>query len=578
MNDSIPARRARRYLSLALWVAVLMAPSLPVAVGLLAGGAALRFAPTLWRAALRRHGRGGVSRLRQPGGVSRLRQCGDGRDEVQTTVLGKDPARRPVTLSDAQLAAHALILGASGAGKSTTMLTIVSAQIRAGRPVVAIDMKGSPAFAAELRRVAEGCGRGLSVWTPDGSGHWNPLQHGNATSLKDKLIRTERFSEPHYQRAAERYVQTALQVLQAAHPSRPVELHEVVAVMEPRRLIPALRLVPEPLAERVHDYLGALTPDQVSAVRGLGTRLALLSESSAGPYLRTEEAGAPAAGEPGLRLTGRLGADLPGRAASAGVIDLRAGLEGGEVMLFSLNSSVYGSLAAQLGALAIQDLVSASGHRLGPSPSRESGPPSATVAIDEFSALGADNVLALLARGRESGVSVILATQEMSDLERAGRGFRDQVLGIVGVKIAHRQDVPTSAEMIAQMAGTERVWEQTENLRGPFAPRGGSRGTRRLAERYAVHPNEIKTLAPGAAVVLTKLPTAEVRRVRVTPPRREPSPPARAHVPRVRAVAPPRDAARRSASPGGDRPDAGGRRRSGARGRDRDQPAPGVTR
>ena len=38
------------------------------------------------------------------------------------------------------------------------------------------------------------------------------------TELKDKLIATERFTEPHYQRAAERYVQTVLQVLARAHP------------------------------------------------------------------------------------------------------------------------------------------------------------------------------------------------------------------------------------------------------------------------------------------------------------------------------------------------------------------------
>ena len=115
-----------------------------------------------------------------------------------------------MSLTDRQLAAHALIVGASGAGKSTTLLGILGAQIRRGRPVIAIDMKGSPAFAAELRaggrgRRAAACGS----WTPDGPGHWNPLAHGNATALKDKLIATERFTEPHYQRAAERYVQTA---------------------------------------------------------------------------------------------------------------------------------------------------------------------------------------------------------------------------------------------------------------------------------------------------------------------------------------------------------------------------------
>jgi hypothetical protein len=38
----------------------------------------------------------------------------------------------------------------------------------------------------------------------------------NPTELKDKLIATERFTEPHYQRAAERYVQTVLRVLAQA--------------------------------------------------------------------------------------------------------------------------------------------------------------------------------------------------------------------------------------------------------------------------------------------------------------------------------------------------------------------------
>jgi conjugal transfer pilus assembly protein TraD len=471
---------ARRWGGLALWLAVIVSPSVWVAAGLLAAGAGLLLAPALTRAAGRRAG-------------DRAAAAG----AADAVMLGTDPVGRPVALSDRQLAAHALIVGASGAGKSTTMLSILGAQIRRGRPVIAIDMKGSPAFAGQLRDAAAAAGRGLKVFTPDGPAHWNPLAHGNATALKDKLISTERFSEPHYQRAAERYVQTVLQVLHARDPGTPARLDQVVALMEPRRLASTLRGVPAPLAERVLDYLGGLTPDQVSAARGLGTRLALLSESCAGPYL------------------------LPGGPATQS-IDLRAGLEGGDVVLFSLNSSVYGKLAAQLGALVIQDLVSASGYRLSDTGVHAqamepagSGPAPATIAIDEFSALGDDHVLALLARARESGISVLTATQEMADLQRAAPGFRDQVLGIVGVKIAHRQDVPESAEMIAKMAGTRWVWEETRHVRGLLDAGQGPRASRRQVERFLVHPNEIKTLPIGHAVALTKLPSADVRRVRV---------------------------------------------------------------
>jgi hypothetical protein len=467
---------ARRYGSLALYIAVLGAPSVGVAAGLLAAGLTVMLAPALIRAAVAR------------AGARAARRQAD-----RSVVLGSDPRGRAVALSDHQLAAHALIVGASGAGKSTTMLGILAAQIHRDRPVIAIDMKGSPAFAAALERATAAAGRSLRVWSPDGPGHWNPLAHGNATALKDKLIATERFSEPHYQRAAERYVQTVIQVLHARGPGTPARLDEVVALMEPGRLATALRGVPGPLAERVEDYLGSLSGDQVSAARGLGTRLALLSESCAGPYLM-----------PG------------GRAETA--IDLRAGLDGGDVILFSLNASVYGKLAAQLGALAIQDLVSASGYRLaGAVAGAESSRLPATIAIDEFSALGDDHLLALLARARESGISVLTATQEMADLQRAAPGFRDQVLGIVGVKIAHRQDVPESAEMIAKMAGTQWVWDETRHVRGLLAAGGGARASRRQVERFLVDPNEIKTLPVGHVVALTKLPTADVRRVRVSP-------------------------------------------------------------
>lgn len=409
-------------------------------------------------------------------------------------LLGTEAGGGPVQLSDRQLSAHGLIVGASGAGKSTTLLRILAEQIRRGQPVVAIDMKGSPAFAAQVAAAAAAAGRSFRVWTPDGTEHWNPLAHGNATELKDKLISSERFTEPHYQRAAERYVQTVLQVLHDSHPGRATTLAEVVDLMDPRRLSAALRHVPGPSATRVQDYLASLTPDQLSAVRGLGTRLAVISESHTGPFLA-----------PGPERT----------------IDLRGALEGREVVLFSLNSSVYGRLSAQLGALAIQDLVAATGERLNRAALGAGRVPQAIVAIDEFSALGADNLLALLARGRESGVSVLLATQELADLDRAGHGFRDQVLGVTAVKVIHRQDVPASAQLVAQMAGTHTVWENSYQIgRGPLGGYSTSRGTRRQVERFVIHPNQIKTLPTGEAILITKTPAADVQVVRVSPPQK----------------------------------------------------------
>ncbi|HZU60493.1 MAG TPA: helicase HerA-like domain-containing protein, partial [Solirubrobacteraceae bacterium] len=402
-------------------------------------------------------------------------------------VLGSDRRGAKVWVSERELAAHGLVVGASGAGKTTTLLRILSELIARGRPVVAIDLKGSPQLARSVAAAAADAGRPFRLWTPDGPAQWNPLGHGNATELKDKLIATERFTEPHYQRAAERYVQAVLQVLHELD-GRPATLSKVVELMDPHRLRGALRNVPPPLRLRVQDYLAALTPDQLSAVRGLQTRLAILTESHTGGYL-----------EPG--------------AAGQGV-DLRSALAGEEVVLFSLNSATYGKLAAQLGTLAVQDLVCAAGHRL----AQGVAPIQGFVVIDEVSILGGDHVLALFARGREAGLGVLAATQELTDFERAAPGLRDQVLGNTAVKLAHRQEVPASAQMIAQLAGTERVWEETQQIGGSVLTGGPTgRGTRRQTEQFVVHPNVIKALGTGDAVLISKMRTQRAQTLRVYP-------------------------------------------------------------
>lgn len=433
MNGSSPGSRRRPYWLLPVFAAVMLSPPAWVTVALLAASMGVALGLSARRVARARVGSA---------------------DAVQDGVaLGIDASGRQVVLSDQQLSAHGLILGASGAGKSTTLLRILTDHIARQKPVIAIDLKGSPSFAGELEAAAMAAGRPFLLWSLDGPAHWNPLSHGNPTELKDRLIATERFSEPHYKRAAERYAQMALSVLAQAHPGRAPTLAEMLTAMDPGRMPRMLRDLPRPLAERVQDYLAELTPDQLSAVKGLRTRLGLIAESAAGPFLE------------------------PSRDRGA-QIDLRAALSGDPVVVFSLNSARYPGLAAQIGTMVIQDLVSASGERLA---AARGGPvPQALVGVDEFSALGADHLIQLVARGREPGLSVVLATQELADMDRAASGLRDQLLGNAAVKIIHRQDVPDSALTAAQLVGTQQVWEHTIQTGGGLLGRYDTRrGTRR---------------------------------------------------------------------------------------------------
>ena len=440
-----------------------------------------------------RFGRGAYRRYQEAEAATRptLAPAGVliGHDTTTTT-------NEEVVLTDEQLAAHGLIVGASGSGKTTSLLTILVGAIERGHAVVAIDLKGSPTFANTLHAAANTAGRPFHLWTPDGPGHWNPLAIGNPTELKDKLISTESWSEPHYQRAAERYLQTALQVIELREPDERPSLERVVTMLEPKRLAASLGHLPADRAKRVSEYLSGLSSDQRSAISGLTTRLAVISESHTGCYL---EPNGPA------------------------TIDLATAMNEKHVVVFSLNASAYGKLSAQLAALILQDLTLVAGHRLN-DPDREL----VFVAVDEFSALDHSNILGLFSRARDAKLSILLSTQELADLHITP-GLQDQILGSSSLTLAHRQNVPSSAETIAKLTGTQTTWEhtwQTDAPTGllsiltgkPGATKETGLGTKREVEQFRVHPNVIKELPTGHAILITRIPRTIARIIRINRP------------------------------------------------------------
>jgi hypothetical protein len=179
------------------------------------------------------------------------------------------------------------------------------------------------------------------------------------------------------------------------------------------------------------------------------------------------------------------------------VIDLRAAVESRAVVYFGLESDRLPLLTQMLGAAIVSDLVVVSAHF-------QENPIETVVLIDEFSAIGAGHVARLFARARGAGMSLLLATQELADLQAAGEGVREQVLGNLDALIAHRQNVPASAELVADIAGSRPGWVTTQGTeQGLLGHRVSGRGTRRREHERTVHPSDIMRLGVGQALVVT---------------------------------------------------------------------------
>jgi len=386
-------------------------------------------------------------------------------------VLGEDGRGMPVSIPVGyDSGSHTLLLGATGSGKTVTQAWIACRLIEAGHGAVVIDPKGDRMLREELHGAAARRGAAFMEWTPEGPLAYNPYASGSETEIADKALSGETFTEPHYLRQAQRYLGHAVRAMQAAGSGvTPVSL---MAALEPAQLEVLTRRLPEEQAEQVQRYLDSLTERQRRDLAGVRDRLSILAESDARAWL-----------DPG-----------EGR----GQLDIERAVRERAVVYFRLDADRRPLLTAMLAASIVSDLIGLVARL-------QAEPTPTVVVIDEFSALAAEHIARLFGRARSAGISLILGTQELADLKAGNEGaLKEQTLGNVATVIAHRQNVPESAELIAAMAGTTPRWittQQTERLMVGSAHSG--RGSRRRGYEFEIHPSRIKQLQTGEAVVIT---------------------------------------------------------------------------
>lgn len=384
--------------------------------------------------------------------------------------VGRDERGRSVRIPVGHTSGrHALVVGATGSGKTVTQAWIAGRLVHAGHGAVVIDPKGDRLLRDELEHAARKSRRAMRLWTPQGPAVYNPFAHGTDTELADKVLAGEIYTEPHYLRQAQRYLGHAVRGLRPT--GYPITVAMLVDAMDPDRLEVWARALPDDQAQRIHAYLDSLSGEQKRGLAGTRDRLAILAESDVAHFLWR---------------------DKPTRHN----IDLLAAVRRRDIVLFGLDADRRPLLAGMLAAAIVQDLLTIAAEL-------QHQPIPTLVLVDEFSAVAPGGVVRLFGRGRSAGLSLLLGTQELADLRPPDNpSLADQVLGNVSTLIAHRQVVPQSAETLAGVIGTRGAWahtERTETFLGAGVPSG--EGTRTRTREFVVHPDTIKRLPTGYAAV-----------------------------------------------------------------------------
>jgi len=420
------------------------------------------------------------------------RRLGEGRKLLESDVpLGRDErdalVRIPRGTPDS--GAHVLIPGATGAGKTTSLATLLADYVgNAGFGAVVLEAKSDEALREAAAAAAAQVGAPFRLISPEGPDGYDPLARGGLDERSERLIAAQDWGTgdaDFYRQAASPFLRRALEVLDASR--EPLSLSRLAGAFDPDRLAElAIEECPEPLALEVREQAKLLRADERRAIAGMGARLRNLASSQfAGRWLDA--------------------AALGGRA-----VDLRAAIAAREVVYFRLDTDRTGNVGRAIAQMALLDLGASASSMMG----RGVG---TFVAIDEFGALEASALDRLFARARAAGFSVAVGTQTLADLRSAGPAVRDRVGATVSALVCHRIGSQEDAEWIAELIGTVPGWETTIRT-GSWGLATGE-GTRTRGHRFEVHPSELQRLGAGEAIVARFDGGAASRsgRVRVVP-------------------------------------------------------------
>ncbi|MBB1256959.1 type IV secretion system DNA-binding domain-containing protein, partial [Streptomyces sp. OF3] len=461
-----------------------------------------------------------VAALREKDGREPARELADLRIRIGVDVTTGGVCEVP----GPALRQHVFVAGATGYGKSRTIERllhelIVTEHARALRiPAVFIDMKADPDFATSLEAMAATAGRRFHLVTVTGrGGTYNPIATGSVGQVCSRIVETldqvagGGFSEPHHREAAEVFLRHAMQALddlvaQEAREQFPDgtrawrrDLPDLARLMSVKALADRTRLLRGTTGRDVHRYLEYLHSDGRElqrSVPGLAARIVNMVSGDAGRVLTDHRDG----------------------------LDLHAAITGGDIVLFSLSAARDARAARQLGSLALTDLGSVGDRLL---EERWGVEHLFFAGVDEFSALGGSTMTSLFQRIRGAGGGLLLATQDIADLDAVSREFTAAVMTNTNIMLLHRQR--SAADSLAALLGTRPGWEELLQVQDDAGPLGTSTGatgsaTLRPVHERIVEPETLRRLAPGHAVVAVGHPLDTTQTVRVALAPRLPAP------------------------------------------------------
>ena len=405
----------------------------------------------------------------------------------QIMKLGRNPK---AYLTDRNLNYHTQIIGGSGAGKTNLLKVMIEDRVRKGHGVIFFDFKADIELMDWMTGLSESSGRRedlmmISMSDPKVSHTYNPLQYGTETEITSQIMNSLTWSEQFYRDVAESglmimikafcfrrdqggksfFLNDLYSFLTDAS-TRMVVLGEILNLNYPERFRSDLRRVCEELSNSKKDNY-----------QGLVNQISKIMNSTAAEIV---------SGTPDIE------ADF----------NFKDAIRSRKIAYLFMNSLKLKETASIMGKLMLTDLMKTVGSIYD---DRNFVKRPLTLIIDEFASFATPDFGEFIEKARGAGIGVIVAYQSRQSLNSIEGDLALKLNENTANKVVFQVQDSDDAQWFCGLLGTQKAEKETHQAEEGFIfgdTKTGMKSVREV-EEYVVHPNELKNLRTGEALLVS---------------------------------------------------------------------------
>ncbi|HXH74377.1 MAG TPA: TraM recognition domain-containing protein [Bacteriovoracaceae bacterium] len=352
---------------------------------------------------------------------------------------------------------HTFIIGASGWGKTNLLNILMEDNLKSGRPVIFIDPKGTKESIKHFESMCRMYKRKCYVFSEHSPGlkRFNPLASLDADQALIMIMRSFDWGDSpneYYLNCSRKALKQVLDNLYSSQIK--FGLLEVYKELEAKH--------------------------GIEETSGLRTQLYLLTHSAFGNLFDVSNEETP--------------------------MNFKKAWEEGACLYLGISTMGYGTLARTVGKMFVSELQTLA-HNIGTKFDKQEDAiqKSIGVFIDEAGSVLFPDFIDLANKARSSGINLTIAVQSYSDMEMVSRSetLMKQLMESFSTWFIQRQLNPENTEKLASIFGTYLSEKKTVVTEGGLE---SSKGSLREAYEYFCHPDVLKSINIGQALLLTLNP------------------------------------------------------------------------